>query len=110
MRRRDARAVTSYEFTDDAEMLLIGCDGCPEEEEVDVRELQEVWAGFSKLMEAVRCVPGTNSSMSPAQFQTAATEWAKHFRRATYDEDVIPYIHCKLFKQRRALCNLLDSS
>ena len=108
MHTRGARAVTSYEFTDDAEMLLMGCDGCPEEEEVDVRELQEVWAGFSKLMEAIRSVPGTNSFMSPAQFQTAAREWAVRFRQATYNEDIIPYIHCKLFKQKYALCNLLD--
>ena len=46
--------------------------------------------------------------MSPAQFQTAAREWAVRFRQATYNEDIIPYIHCKLFEQRRALCNLLD--
>ena len=50
MRTRDAHAPISYETTDDAEMGIL--DGCSEEAEVDVRELQDVWAGFGKLMEA----------------------------------------------------------
>ena len=96
-RKRAAHATTSYAFLDDSEeMILLGCDGCPEEDEVDVRELQDVWAGFHKLMEAIRSVPGTENSMSAAQFQAAAIEWAVHFWWVTYDEDVIPYIHCKL--------------
>ena len=53
MRLRGAHAPTSYESTDDTEMVFLGHDGCPEEAEVDVRELQDVWAGFGKFMEAM---------------------------------------------------------
>ena len=53
MHTRGAHARTSYDFTDDTEMVFLGHNGCPEEAEVDVRELQDVWAGFGKLMEAM---------------------------------------------------------
>ena len=53
MHTRGAHAHTSYESTDDNEMVFLGHNGCPEEAEVDVRELQDVWAGFGKLMEAM---------------------------------------------------------
>ena len=53
MHTRGAHARTSYESTDDTEMVFLGHNGRPEEAEVDVRELQDVWAGFGKLMEAM---------------------------------------------------------
>ena len=92
------RSAVSYSFELDeegAEHHFVSSDGHPEEDVLDVRELQELWHHFAQLMKALRAVPGTEHHMSPDEFQKAARDWATMLHRVTFDDDVIPYIHCE---------------
>lgn len=62
-----------------------------------VELLQEVWTTFSELMKSTRAFPGSQHYLQPQAFQDKARKWATLFRKATFDEDVTPYIHCKCF-------------
>ncbi|KAK7501225.1 hypothetical protein BaRGS_00007710, partial [Batillaria attramentaria] len=62
-----------------------------------------VWNDFSKLMTALKALPGTENYMKPEQFQEAARRWANDFRKATDSRAVIPYIHCLVYHVPQAL-------
>ena len=103
------RAVSySFELDEEgAEHRFISSDGHPEEDVLDVRELQELWHHFAQLMKALRAVPGTEHHMSPDEFQKAARDWATMLHRVTFDDDVIPYIHCEFQKAARDWATML---
>ena len=61
---------------------------------VDIDRLQVVWDRFNVLMSALKALPGTEEYLSPEAFKQCAVTWAVEFRKATFDEDIIPYIHC----------------
>lgn len=44
-------------------------------------------------MESLRALPGTDNYKDLETFAKEAKEWATEFRKQTFDEDVIPYIH-----------------
>lgn len=92
------RSAVSYSFELDGEggeQHFVSTSSPPEEDVLDVRALQELWHNFAQLMTALKAVPGTENHMSPDKFQEAARNWAVMLRRVTFDEDVIPYVHCK---------------
>ena len=62
---------------------------------LDVDALQDVWDTLVALMGALSAHPDTPKYLNPEAFQEKARQWTKDFRNATFDEDVIPYIHCK---------------
>ena len=80
----------------------------PDDEEddgtLDVLGLQEVWDDFAVLVEALSALPGSDKYLEWRDFRESARAWAIKFRSVTFDEDVIPYIHCmyllifKIFK------------
>lgn len=74
----------SYEFSDE-----------DEEQDLDIEALQQLWGTFHDLMESLRSLPGTAAYKNEETFQKEAMEWASNFRKQTFDEDVIPYIHGK---------------
>lgn len=79
MRRNvGSRLQVSYDFSED------------EEQDLDVAALQDLWSGFHTLMESLRALPETDNYKD---METFAKEWATEFRKQTFDEDVIPYIH-----------------
>lgn len=43
----------------------------------------------------LRSLPGTSAYKNEVTFQKEAMEWASNFRKQTFNEDVIPYIHGK---------------
>lgn len=61
----------------------------------DIEALQQLWETFHDLMESLRSLPGTAAYKNEETFQKEAMEWASNFRKQTFDEDVIPYIHGK---------------
>uniref|UniRef100_A0A8W8JR70 SAP domain-containing protein n=1 Tax=Magallana gigas TaxID=29159 RepID=A0A8W8JR70_MAGGI len=82
MRRNvGSRLQVSYDFSED------------EEQDLDVAALQDLWSGFHMLMESLRALPGTDNYKDMETFAKEAKEWATEFRKQTFDEDVIPYIH-----------------
>lgn len=82
MRRNvGSRLQVSYDFSED------------EEQDLDVAALQDLWSGFHMLMESLRALPGTDNYKDMETFAKEAKKWATEFRKQTFDEDVIPYIH-----------------
>lgn len=82
MRRNvGSRLQVSYDFSAD------------EEQDLDVAALHDLWSGFHMLMESLRALPGTDNYKDMETFAKEAKEWATEFRKQTFDEDVIPYIH-----------------
>ncbi len=76
----------------------MGTNGTPthnKRRSLNVDKLQEVWTTFNELMQALKALPGTQHHRTAAAFKDAARKWASEFRKVTFDEDVIPYIHCK---------------
>lgn len=57
--------------------------------------LQDIWSQFHDLhvMESLRALTGTENYKDADTFAKLAKEWATEFRKQTFDEDVIPYIH-----------------
>ncbi len=84
-----SRLRVSYEFDEDEESQNV----------LDIDALQSLWEDFNTLMRSLRALPGTEHYMDSAAFQNAARQWAKNFRLYTFDEDVIPYIHCRWKKR-----------
>ena len=72
-------------------------DEADEDEEagLDIDALQELWNDFDVLMEALRELPSSEKYINHTQFKEMARTWAQNFRKYTFDEDVIPYIHGK---------------
>ena len=64
---------------------------------LDIDALQELWNDFDVLMEALRELPSAEKYIEPNQYQEMARKWAQNFRKYTFDEDVIPYIHGKKY-------------
>ena len=62
---------------------------------MNIDGLQDVWDEFGRLMKALKDHPSSETYMQPMVFKARARQWAKRFREVTFDEDVIPYIHCK---------------
>ena len=62
---------------------------------LNVDLLQEVWRLFTDLMKSMRAYLGSDYYLSPQTFHERARAWAKLFMKATFDDDVTPYIHCK---------------
>ena len=58
-------------------------------------------------MESLRVLPNSMLYKKPETFQNEAKEWANNFRKQTFDEDVIPYIHGK---KKNLIPVLLDPS
>nr|XP_011426297.2 uncharacterized protein LOC105327491 [Crassostrea gigas] len=86
MRRNvGSRLQVSYDFSED------------EEQDLDVAALQDLWSGFHMLMESLRALPGTDNYKDMETFAKEAKEWATEFRKQTFDEDVIPYIHAMVY-------------
>lgn len=86
MRRNvGSRLQVSYDFSED------------EEQDLDVAALQDLWSGFHTLMESLRALPGTDNYKDMETFAKEAKEWATEFRKQTFDEDVIPYIHAMVY-------------
>ena len=88
----------TYEFEmgeDEEDEVFMLSDGAPEEDWVDVQRLQEVWNQFASLLSAIKSRPGEEEYMHPHEFQESARKWARNFKNVTFDDDVIPYIHCK---------------
>lgn len=80
-----SRLQVSYDFSED------------EEQDLDVEALQDLWSGFHELMESLRALPGTDNYKNVETFAKEAKEWATEFRKQTFDEDVIPYIHAMVY-------------
>ncbi|KAK7501635.1 hypothetical protein BaRGS_00007066 [Batillaria attramentaria] len=76
--------------------------GEPDEDLVDVDELQEIWNRFDGLMDALKAAPGTEQYMRPSVFQETARAWARDLKR-TSDDAIIPYIHCLVYHVPQAL-------
>ena len=91
----------SYELDsdDDDDEVVDGGSGEPSEDHVDVQELQEVWNRFADLMTALKVAPGTDSYFETSAFQERARQWARNLKQTTFDETIIPYIHCKMHLQ-----------
>ncbi|XP_076434620.1 uncharacterized protein LOC143274633 [Babylonia areolata] len=70
---------------------------------VDPAGLQDLWADFCDLMAALKAKPQTPSALTPQQFQEKARTWGRKFKLKTFDEDVIPYIHCMVFHVPEAM-------
>ena len=66
-----------------------------QENKLDIDALQTLWSDFDTLMRSLKALPGEEGYMDAQAFQAAAKQWAQNFRLYTFDEDVIPYIHCK---------------
>lgn len=67
-----------------------------EEQDLDVEALQDMWSGFHhQIMESIRALPATENYKDVETFAKGAKEfeWITEFRKQTFDEDVIPYIH-----------------
>lgn len=71
----------SYEFFDD------------EDHDLEIE-------GYGELMESLRSLPGSVAYKDDKTFQQEAMEWTSNFRKQTFDEDVIPYIHGMTIKIR----------
>lgn len=74
----------SYEFSDE-----------DNEQDLDIEALLQLWETFHDLMESLRSLPGTSALKNEETFQKEAMEWASNFRKQTFDEDVITFIHGK---------------
>ncbi|XP_070184467.1 uncharacterized protein [Littorina saxatilis] len=92
-------------------MLVDGAEQpLPQQNHVEERVLkpekvQEIWDEFDRLMELIRTAPGSDRSISPADFQKAAKAWAVKFKKHTFKEDVIPYIHVLVYHIPQAMRN-----
>ena len=73
-----------------------------EECSLDIDALQDVWNDFVCLMESLTVLPTSDRYLDPDKFQESAKKWAQRFRKCTFDEDVIPYIHGNLSLQHLA--------
>ena len=60
---------------------------------LDIDALQQLWNDFESLMDSLRCLPSSEKYIRPERFKEFAREWARDFRKCTFDEDVTPYIH-----------------
>lgn len=87
----------SYEFEDDDDDEEQGgiCDGNPEEDIINVDNLQVIWSQFARLVKALRALPETDEYMEPSEFQETARQWASDYRKISNTLVIIPYIHCK---------------
>lgn len=85
----------SYDLTDDEY-----------EQDLDIDALQEIWQEFHQLMESLRVLPNSTTYKTAEIFHNDAKEWASNFRKQTFDEDVIPYIHGKNLHNRHRSTNL----
>lgn len=65
------------------------------EKPLDINGLQQLWADFDSMIEAMRTLPSNQTYMSPEVFKIQARKWAKNFMKLTFDEDVTLYIHIK---------------
>nr|XP_022301977.1 uncharacterized protein LOC111109978 [Crassostrea virginica] len=84
-RNAGSRLQVSYDYSED------------EEQDLDVEALQDIWSQFHDLMESLRALPGTENYKDADTFAKEAKEWATEFRKQTFDEDVIPYIHAMVY-------------
>ncbi|XP_070174218.1 uncharacterized protein [Littorina saxatilis] len=67
---------------------------------IDPAAIKEVWDDFGDLMQRLK---QRHSPEEARSFHTAAKEWSEKFRKATFDEDVIPYIHALVYHVPEAL-------
>lgn len=81
-----SRLQVSYDLTDDEY-----------EQDLDIDALQEIWQEFHQLMESLRVLPNSTTYKTAEIFHNDAKEWASNFRKQTFDEDVIPYIHALVY-------------
>ncbi len=84
-----SRLRVSYEFEGENE------ENEADKNILDIDALQMLWNDFSKLMASLKTLPGKEGYLDGPAFQRAARQWGEDFRLVTFDEDVIPYIHCK---------------
>lgn len=71
------------------------CNNKSHNNALSVVDLQLLWEEFSTLMVALKTTCG-KGTMDSRTFQDRARKWAKDFIKVTSDQDLIPYIHCKL--------------
>lgn len=83
-KKSNSRLQVSYEFSDE-----------DKEQDLDIEALLQLWETFHDLMESLRSLPGTSAFKNEETFQKEAMEQASNFRKQTFDEDVITFIHGK---------------
>ena len=60
---------------------------------MNVAYVQKVWDDFIYLFDTLKTCPGEPGYLDSAAYHERAREWANDYRKATFDEDVTPYIH-----------------
>ncbi|XP_048575757.1 uncharacterized protein LOC116617653 isoform X2 [Nematostella vectensis] len=64
---------------------------------LSISELTQVWKSLMVLTDALGANPGDEAYLRADAFQEKARQWGTKFRKATFDEDVIPYIHVLVY-------------
>ena len=60
---------------------------------IDPVAIQMLWDDFITICDAVEAHPDDTEYLEPDELKRKCKDWAEQFRKDTFDEDVIPYIH-----------------
>ena len=57
--------------------------------------IKMVWDDFLKIADAIEAHPSDSNYIEPDELKRRCKAWAEEFKKQTFVEDVIPYIHGK---------------